>query len=71
MSGERNLLVEDEVGRRLELVGGMAGRSDPARFLDLRDDRVHCIGIDAVRTFPHQAEHDSPARSMADPGIGE
>ncbi len=43
------LLVEDQIGLRLEVIGRMAGRRDAAGAFDLVDDAVHLVGIDAVR----------------------
>ncbi len=71
MAGQRHLLVEDEIGLRLEIIGRMAGRRDPAGALDLFNDRIHEIGIDAVRALAHQPEDDGAARAMADAGIGQ
>jgi hypothetical protein len=65
------LFIQHEIDRRIEAIGGMAGRRYTLLRGDLDDGGVYGIRIDSQWRLPGETEDHGTIRSMADTGVGQ
>ena len=68
---QRLLPVEDEIGRRIEIIGRVSGRRDFPRPLHLADDRIHFVRIDRFRALARKPQDHRPVGRVSDSGKGQ